>query len=134
MTEQEILNHFQSLTVWKSGDRRAPHKPLLVLLAFGYLQNEDKRLLPYKEVDPKLKELLSEFGTPRNAGNTHYPFWRLRNDGMWEVERGDELVLNASGGVRKTELREKDIRVGFQPEVYDFLKERPSAVNKICSQ
>lgn len=134
MTKEEILNHFQSLTVWKSGDRRAPHKPLLVLLAIGYLQNEDKRLLPYKEVDPKLKELLTEFGTPRNAGNTHYPFWRLCNDGMWEVERGDELVLNASGGVRKTELREKDIRAGFKPEVYAFLKEQPSAVNTICSQ
>jgi len=134
MIEQEILNHFQSLTVWKSGDRRAPHKPLLVLLAIGYLQNEDQRLLSYKEVDPKLKELLTEFGTPRNDGNTHYPFWRLKNDGMWEVERGDELVLNSSGGVRKTALREKDIRAGFQPEVYEFLKEHPSAVNKICSQ
>jgi len=53
MTEQEILDHFQSLTVWKSGDRRAPHKPLLVLLAIGYLQNNDKRLLRYKEVDPQ---------------------------------------------------------------------------------
>ena len=134
MTEQEILHNFQSLTVWKSGDRRAPHKPFLVLLAIGYMQNEDQRLLPYKKVDPKLNELLTEFGTPRNAGNTHYPFWRLKNDGMWEVERGDELVLNSSGGVRKTALREKDIRAGFQPEVYEFLKEHPSAVSKICSQ
>jgi putative restriction endonuclease len=134
MTEKDLLNHFQSLTVWKSGDRRAPHKPLLVLLAIGYMQNKDKRLLPYKEIDPKLEELLTEFGTPRNAGNTHYPFWRLQNDGMWEVERGDELALNSSGGVRKTELREKDIRAGFKSEVYDFLKEHPSVVNKICSQ
>ncbi|TYP93346.1 putative restriction endonuclease [Fodinibius salinus] len=134
MTEQEILQKFQSLTVWKSGDRRAPHKPLLVLLAIGYLQNNDKRLLGYKEIDPELKELLTEFGTPRNAGNTHYPFWRLQNDGMWEVERGDELVLNSSGGVRKTDLREKEIRAGFKPEVYEFLKEHPSVINTICSQ
>jgi len=87
-----------------------------------------------KRSTPKLEELLTEFGTPRNAGNTHYPFWRLQNDGMWEVERGDKLVLNSSGGVRKTDLREKDIRAGFKPEVYDFLKEHPSAINKICSQ
>ena len=134
MTEKEILNHLQSLTVWKSGDRRAPHKPLLLLLAIGYLQNEDQRLLSYKEVDPKLKELLTEFGTPRNAGNTHYPFWRLQNDGIWEVERGDQLVLNSSGGVRKTELREKGIRAGFKQEVYKFLKKHSSTVNKVCSR
>lgn len=134
ITEQEILNSFQSLTVWKSGDRRAPHKPLLVMLALGYLQNKDQRLLPYKMIEEELERLLEEFGTPRNAGNTHYPFWRLRNDGMWEVEDGDELTLNSSGGVRKTELRNKDIRAGFTIEVYQFLKEKPSLVGRICSE
>lgn len=134
MTEQEILHKFQSLTVWKNGDRRAPHKPLLVMLALGYLQNQDQRLLPYKMVEGELKRLLEEFGTSRNAGNTHYPFWRLRNDGMWEVEGGDKLTLNSSGGVRKTELRNKDIRAGFTPEVYHLLKEKPSLVSTICSE
>lgn len=134
MTEQEILNKFQSLTVWKNGDRRAPHKPLLVMLALSYLQNQDQRLLPYKMIERKLERLLEEFGTPRNAGNTHYPFWRLRNDGMWKVEGGDELTLNSSGGVRKTELRNKNIRAGFIPEVYDLLKENPSLVSRICSE
>ena len=133
MTEQEIINTFQSLSIWRSGDRRAPHKPLLLLLAIGYLQNNDQRLLPYKQIDPKLEELLTEFGTPRNAGNTHYPFWRLHNDGIWEVENAEELTLNSSGGVRKTELRDKEIRAGFKPEVYEFLKEHPSVVKKVCS-
>jgi putative restriction endonuclease len=133
MTEQEILNTFQSLSIWRCGDRRAPHKPLLLLLAIGYLQNNDQRLLAYKQIDPKLEGLLTEFGTPRNAGNTHYPFWRLQNDGIWEVERYDELTLNSSGGVRKTELRDKENRAGFKPEVYEFLKEHPSVVKKVCS-
>ncbi len=134
MTKEEILNNFQSLTVWKSGDRRAPHKPLLVLLALGYFQNHDQRLLPYKMIEKELERLLEEFGTPRNAGNTHYPFWRLQNDGMWEVENADALTLNSSGGVRKTELRNKDIRAGFLPEVYNLLKEQPSLVSQICSE
>ncbi|WP_445665532.1 phosphorothioated DNA-binding restriction endonuclease [Fodinibius sp. AD559] len=134
MTEQEILNKFKSLTVWKSGDRRAPHKPLLVILALGYLQNHGQRLLPYKMIEGELERLLEEFGTPRNASNTHYPFWRLRNDGIWEVEGGTELTLNSSGGVRKTELRNKDIRAGFTLEVYNFLKESPSVISSICSE
>jgi putative restriction endonuclease len=134
MAEQDILNKFQSLTVWKQGDRRAPHKPLLVLLALGYLQSQDQRLLPYKMIEKELERLLEEFGTPRNAGNTHYPFWRLRNDGVWEVENAGELTLNSSGGVRKTELRNKDIRAGFTSEGYSLLKENPSLISEICSE
>lgn len=134
MTEQEIINTFQSLSIWRRGDRRAPHKPLLLLLAIGYLQNDDQRLLSYNQVDPKLEELLTEFGTPRNSSGTQFPFWRLRKDDIWEVERADELSVNASGDVRKTELRDKEIRAGFKPEVYEFLKEHPSVVNKICSE
>lgn len=118
---KEIRDRFDSLTVWRDGDRRAPHKPLLILLALGYLQNSNRRLLGYHEIDPKLEELLTEFGTPGNASNTHYPFWRLRKDGIWEVERASELIVNASGDVRKTDLREKKIKAGFTEEVYNKL-------------
>jgi putative restriction endonuclease len=131
MDKKEIIDRFESLAVWKSGDRRAPHKPLLILLALGCLPHGDRRLLPYTEVDPKLEELLTAFGTPRNAKNTHYPFWRLRNDDIWEVERADALVLNSSGGVRKTELRDKNISAGFTEEVFTLLKENPQLASKL---
>lgn len=32
------MDQFRGLTVWKRCGERAPHKPLLVLLALGYLQ------------------------------------------------------------------------------------------------
>jgi len=133
MDEKAIIECFSSLNIWKNGDKRAPHKPLLVLLAIGYLQNENRRLLPYKEIGPKLEKLLMEFGTPKNASNTHYPYWRLQQEDIWEVERANELSVNASGDVKKTELREKNIRAGFTSEVYDLLKEKPSLIDKICS-
>jgi len=31
----EILRRFDRLNVWRRGDQRAPHKPLLVLLALA---------------------------------------------------------------------------------------------------
>lgn len=133
MNEQLIIEKFNSLNIWEQEGKRAPHKPLLVLLAIGYLQNEDKRLLPYKEIDPELERLLEQFGTPRNASNTHYPYWRLQSEGIWEVERGNELSVNKSGDVKKTELREKNIRAGFISEVYNLLREKPSLIDKICS-
>lgn len=131
MDPQEIRGHFDALTVWRHGDRRAPHKPLLVLLALGYLQNENQRLLEYPKIEEKLEELLTEFGTPRNATNTHYPFWRLRKEGIWEVERAKELTVNTSGDVKKTELRTKNIRAGFTEEVYDLLKNDTALASEI---
>lgn len=133
MNETEIIEKFNSLNIWKEEGKRAPHKPLLVLLAIGYLQNENQRLLPYKKIDPELKKLLEQFGTPRNASNTHYPYWRLQTEGIWEVERSNVLSVNKSGDVKKTELREKDIRAGFTSEVYNLLKEKPNIIDKICS-
>src|SRR5258708_26302042 len=37
---------FRSVSVWKKGDERAPHKPLLILYALGKLlggENEDRK-------------------------------------------------------------------------------------------
>jgi len=95
-------------------------------------QNDDRRLLAYREIEPKLEELLTAFGTPKNASNTHYPFWRLRKDKIWKVESANKLSVNSSGDVKKTELREKDIKAGFTAEVYDLLKNNLSLRNKIC--
>jgi putative restriction endonuclease len=30
-----VLQRFDQLNIWKQGDQRAPHKPLLVLYALG---------------------------------------------------------------------------------------------------
>jgi len=36
-------------------------------------------------LEPDLERLLFEFGPPRKAYHPEYPFWRLQNDGVWEV-------------------------------------------------
>ena len=35
MTRTQILDAFDRIRVWQQGDKRAPHKPLLVLLALA---------------------------------------------------------------------------------------------------
>lgn len=63
----EIRRRVDAINVWKRGDQHAPHKPLLLLLALAKLSRGEPRLIPYVEIDPKLTELLREFGPVRKA-------------------------------------------------------------------
>ena len=76
--------------MWKSYGERAPHKTLLVLLAFGQLLN-NKKNISYEEIAPKLKDLLEEFGPPRKNQRPQYPFIRLVNDGIWDIKADENL-------------------------------------------
>lgn len=83
MNTSEIRARFDDLTVWKRGDQRAPHKPLLLLYALARYARSEGRLIPYAEIDPALERLLFEFGPPRKAHHPEYRFWHLQNDGGW---------------------------------------------------
>lgn len=74
MTSDEIRKRFRSLTVWKRGGERAPHKPLLALYAIGRALRGESRMAPYAEADKDLAKLLVEFGRPRQSVHTEYPF------------------------------------------------------------
>jgi len=62
----ELSARFSSLRQAPLGDRRAPHKPLLILLMLGRYQRGDFRSLLFEEAQVQLKELLFEFGPPRD--------------------------------------------------------------------
>ncbi|MBD3278794.1 MAG: restriction endonuclease [Candidatus Aegiribacteria sp.] len=84
MNKEEVLELFRNLKVWKKGDKRAPHKPLLLLYALGRLQRGESGPIPFEDVDQKVGKLLDEFGPPRKT-QPILPFWYLQNDGLWEL-------------------------------------------------
>src|SRR6516164_5650469 len=86
LTFAELSDRFSSLRQAPLGDRRAPHKPLLILLMLGRYQRGNFQFLLFEEAQEKLKELLFEFGPPSRSINVLDPFWRLQNDGVWKVE------------------------------------------------
>jgi len=73
MNKETILNQIKNLTVWKRGGERAPHKPLLLLLALGKLLQNKSRMISYEEIDKNLDILLREFGPVRMNYRTEYP-------------------------------------------------------------
>lgn len=123
----ELKERIKNLSIWKRGEERAPHKPLLILMALGQLQSKNKRFLPYKEVRKSLTELLIEFGPSRKTHHPEQPFVRLVTEGIWD--------LNTS--VRKDEIKDRwllDHQVvgGFNDEVFTLLNGNENLIREIA--
>jgi putative restriction endonuclease len=84
-TPDAVLATFSRLRVWERDGQRAPHKPLLVLLALGRWVRDDRGPYRYARIERPLRDLLVEFGPPRQSYHPEFPFWYLRTDGVWEV-------------------------------------------------
>jgi len=132
MTSKELLNRFEEIVVWKKGPQKAPHKPLLILLAISYLQNEDKRLISFEEIENKLKTLLIDFGPSRTSYHPEYPFWRLQKDGIWELENAENVEARKSNtDAKKSELIKYGVKGGFTVSIYEKMKSNKNLTSKI---
>jgi putative restriction endonuclease len=128
-----LLDAFRSIRVYQhpKDGKRAAHKPLLLLLALGYVQRERRHLLPFAEIEPKLISLLKEFGPHRATYAASYPFWYLQNDNdghLWVVEHGSTLPPRTGKRAEPpaSVFREQKIRAGFTPEVFNALVSDPA--------
>jgi putative restriction endonuclease len=106
---------------------RAPHKPLLVLLALGQFARSGSSSLPWSEAETRLGSLLAEFGTsqPSGASSVAFPYTRLRTDGVWELSR---QVANDS----VSDLRAAPVEGHFTPEIESAFTASPHLVNEVA--
>ena len=133
LSVSEIEQKFTHFVVWRRKGERAVHKPLLILYALAKLQQGAPRMIPYKELDKPLKQLLIDFGPSRKHYHTEYPFWRLQNDGVWELSETAKLEKRQSNtDAKKSELYRYNVAGGFSNEIYEELKHNQSMLNKIA--
>ena len=122
-----VLRRFDELSVWKQGDQRAPHKPLLVLYALGRWQRGQAEVT-FREAEPDLTALLQEFGPPRKSDHPEQPFWRLQRDGVWIVQAPSGLPLKTGDTIpRVGALRSPEVRAGFSDDVQAALAADPAS-------
>lgn len=126
----EFLRRIGTVNVWRRGDVRAPHKPLLLLLALGRVVRGETRLAGYGDVvEPELTALLKHFGPPRASHHPDQPFQRLPGDDLWEIP-GLETPGSApiKGRVPLGELRKME--GGFPDPVHRLLRTDPQLVEE----
>lgn len=128
-----IRQQFQSINIWKRGSQRAPHKPLLILLALGHYQRGGERLIPFEWINERLRKLLVDFGPYRKTYHPEFPFWRLQNDNLWEVTKSGILLDKAAGdNVSQHELLSNSATGGFPEALYQQLKKDAGLAREIA--
>ena len=130
MTREEIIDAFSGLAMWARRGVRAPHKPLLVLYAIGQLL-QGKDGVGFHDVERHLTGLLRDFGPPRRTQHPEDPFWRLRNDGVWEVQ-GQRPRTTAAGGARIADLRRNSNVGRFPEEIQAAFREDPGLALEVA--
>lgn len=133
MTKEQLLKTVANLRIWQKGDKRAPHKPLLLLLALSRLQQNKERLALFSEIEKPLTELLIEFGPQRKSHHPEEPFHRLPKDGIWELANSQGSITTEGKKFTKTNLRKEAIKGGFTPEIYKLIRSDLELITQTAS-
>jgi putative restriction endonuclease len=103
LSDEQVLQRFSELRQFQRGGHRAPHKPLLILLALGRLARGEERMVEFVEVEKPLKQLIEEFGPSVARGAPQYPFWHLHTDrdgGIWISPVRRASLIDRQGRLR----------------------------------
>jgi putative restriction endonuclease len=135
LTDIELVQRFSELRQFQRDGHRAPHKPLLILLALGRLARGEGRMVEFSDIEQQLKQLIEEFGPSVTRGAPQYPFWHLHTDqggGIWELS-GPAGVLERPAGATPglRELREQHVRGGFNAEIDEALRRSPALIGQL---
>lgn len=125
VTREEILAAFDALNVWKRGEQRAPHQPLLVLLALGKWQQGQVEI-PFEQANPVLTALLMAFGPVRKSYHPEFPFCHLQTDRVWLMRTvGTPKTRKGKSSYTRKELLKHHATGRFSDDILLALRRDP---------
>ena len=84
----DAVERLTAIRQFSKDGKRAPHKPLLILLALGRLARTGSSELAWSDVEFELGALLDSYGLGKGgAGGAVNPFTYLESDGFWHLSR-----------------------------------------------
>jgi putative restriction endonuclease len=123
----EVLQRLASLRQHARNGRRAPHKPLLLLLALGRLASSGSSATPWSVAEEELAALIAEFGPPsktKPAQSAAYPFTHLRSDKVWVLDR--DVPMDNVGPLRQ------GVTGRLEESLEQLLMRRPDAIPAVA--
>lgn len=121
--------------IWRKGDQRAPHKPLLLLYVLSNYKRGHGRLFDYgTEIHEPLLSLLEHYGPTRRQHEPTMPFWRLRGDGFWELENAELCSTTGSKEPPRRELFDHKVAGGFDVNHFALIDENRAVIDVLATQ
>jgi len=133
--KQRFLNLVDAINVWQKQGVRAPHKPLFLLTALAHYCGAPSGAIKFTDIEDKLGRLIAEYGPPRLQVHPEYPFWRLQNDGLWEVTANGEMERRTGNNdPRRTALRANEAQGKFPQWILALLRSEPKLVGETAER
>jgi putative restriction endonuclease len=136
MPSSTTLQHaIENITIWRKGEQRAPHKPLLLLYVLSQYQRGHARMFDYaSEIRDELHSLLERFGPQRRQYRPDMPFWRLKGDGFWELHNSEQCSTQGSRQPPGKELELCHVAGGFDEPHFALLNRNKKLINTLAHQ
>lgn len=132
--ENDIERLFKGIKTGSLHGKPALHKPLLLLVALARCDRGEPRMERFVVWDRELKTICAEFYPEALENqNTHYPFGKLENDGIWEIELSQGLKRTSVGHLFRSELIASSIRGGLKREIYDECQKEKKIYHQLAS-
>jgi putative restriction endonuclease len=115
-SDKTLKQAISNITIWRKGEQRAPHKPLLLLHVLSHYRQGHDRLFNYgSEIYEPLLDLLERYGPQRRDQRPDMPFWRLKGDGFWELQNAE--LCSTKGSRQPPDVNSSNImsRVDLMP-------------------
>jgi len=122
-TDQLLLGRFAAIRQHTRQGVIAPNKPVTLLWALERVAHGHDRLTPFAVAEKELQPRLDTWGTPGTAAS--YAFWRLQNDGLWEVVSSGALPPRSGDKEPRITALRAHAGGGFMEPVYAQLAASP---------
>ncbi|EGA9319369.1 HNH endonuclease [Salmonella enterica] len=134
-SDKTLKQAISNITIWRKGEQRAPHKPLLLLHVLSHYRQGHDRLFNYgSAIYEPLLDLLERYGPQRRDQRPDMPFWRLKGDGFWELQNAELCSTKGSRQPPRRELIEYNVEGGFDADNFALVAKNHRLIDTLAQQ